>query len=59
MGFSVLFTETKPMPGSGGGGLLGLIYAGYVRWPLRIPTPLQSFLWPYYRHHLGHLITVV
>ena len=40
MGFSVLFIEAKPMPGSGGGGLLGLIYAGYVRWPLRIPTPL-------------------
>ena len=23
-----------------GGGVLGLMYAGYVRWPLRAPTPL-------------------
>ena len=25
---------------SGGGGVLGLMFAGYVRWPLRAPTPL-------------------
>ena len=39
MGVSVLFTETKDMPGSGGEegvGVLWLIYAGYVRCPLRI-----------------------
>ena len=38
----------EPREGKGGGGgVLGLIFAGYMcRWPLRACTPLQSFLWP-------------
>ena len=35
--------ENSPVWGKGGGGVLGLIFAGYVRWPLRAPTPI---LWP-------------
>ena len=31
-------------PEGEGGGILGLIFAGYV--PLRAPTPLYSILWP-------------
>ena len=34
------FNETEALPG----GLLGLIFAGMCRWPLRAPSPLLSIL---------------
>ena len=39
---SISETERNPQGGGGGEGLLRLNFAGYVRWPLRAPFPLQT-----------------
>ena len=41
---------------SGGGGVLGLMFAGYVPLASQSPYPIVVYFWANYRAHLSHVL---
>ena len=46
--------STMKVPGPRGGGVLGLIFAGYVPLPSQSPNPIIVYSLANYRPHLSH-----
>ena len=53
---SLCFIPSSRPFGEGGGGVLGLMFAGYVPLASQSPYPIIVYFWANYRPHLSHVL---